>query len=871
MNTTSNDGDIRALRRQQEKSYATARNNCSNRYKNELSQTQKCQLITYKLKEDMQSFNTYALTQCGFTNEHNQLQFLWNYVLKEKSPSPIPRNESNSPRNTIKPTNSNSNSPKNTNNRSNPFSQPIQHQDAITRQRLENKYNNELCMTQRSTLIHYKMNLKQNDFNQFAINQCGFENNAVHLEYLWYYVLNPYSNCNQGLQSDNTDNSTINTMSTITSNITMSVPTQANTTNVPNKNAFGPSPPSSITPMTPITSIPTISETKPITIVQNNENENGVLDLENMAPSERQKLLQRITANITLQQISNAVKEMSSNSGLNFHSNPNLLQSNSNSLEMSTQPRNWNHHMLSSQSPSIQEMGNINVNNRSSRSNSINSINSIHSIPNINTNTNTISNLGDNPELKLLQLSAKWKHMMSHNGNDNNSTSSNSTPNHNQAIKKGKRRGRKKKSLQNPAQNDTNTNNSSILHPTMNTVNIDANELENMPWRQKALNIIQHIINEPNSEPFRRKVDEIRDEAHGYYKIITQPMDLGTLRNYVNNKTIANPTKFVTNLMQIWTNAQKYNSAPSHHIHRVSKKLQTLSNKLVRLYWPKEYKNLYESKRKSTRKMRKRVAFVKYSDDTNNAIRVSLNCTECSNELQLNVGYHINCKSLNKEVGQTDDNISMDDNDNDNNKSKEDVEDDSDIICDECDGQISGFFYHCRHGCDIQKEGKSSKSNHKGPKYHEVHVCSLCAEKHYDSRNLVNNKDGSLAFYGLFLDLSPQSNGNAKNQIWYEAIIVYQDANRIFYDLVCSSENDKKGVTEGRIIDYETKQFEVINGSVDTVFTRGALSDDGEKIVFIDEDDPEDEDQMTLTKKQPICKNCNKKMSFFFEGYVTIN
>jgi len=81
------------------------------------------------------------------------------------------------------------------------------------------------------------------------------------------------------------------------------------------------------------------------------------------------------------------------------------------------------------------------------------------------------------------------------------------------------------------------------------------------------LKIVNLLFSDPTANWFRRPVDEERDHAFGYYRIIKHPMDLGTLKEKYCGNTIPSPTPKLIDVINwgrtIWQNAFAFNQAGS--------------------------------------------------------------------------------------------------------------------------------------------------------------------------------------------------------------------------------------------------------------------------------------------------------------------
>lgn len=127
--------------------------------------------------------------------------------------------------------------------------------------------------------------------------------------------------------------------------------------------------------------------------------------------------------------------------------------------------------------------------------------------------------------------------------------------------------------------------------------------LDTIAWVKTAELMIQNIEQDPKSRPFRYPVDEVKDQAIDYYKIISHPMDLTTLRHKLEMNDIINKQDFVYQFLMIWKNAQKYNCSSSHPVHIAAKTFEVLSMKMIQYAWKQDYRSgtLFKSFRSSER------------------------------------------------------------------------------------------------------------------------------------------------------------------------------------------------------------------------------------------------------------------------------
>ena len=73
--------------------------------------------------------------------------------------------------------------------------------------------------------------------------------------------------------------------------------------------------------------------------------------------------------------------------------------------------------------------------------------------------------------------------------------------------------------------------------------------------------------------PFYKPVDADLLDLHDYRKVIKTPMDLGTMRNKMDNRVYNTSGEFAADMRLIFTNCYKYNP-PDHEVVQMAKKLQ---------------------------------------------------------------------------------------------------------------------------------------------------------------------------------------------------------------------------------------------------------------------------------------------------------
>lgn len=92
---------------------------------------------------------------------------------------------------------------------------------------------------------------------------------------------------------------------------------------------------------------------------------------------------------------------------------------------------------------------------------------------------------------------------------------------------------------------------------------------------QKCEEVLNRIVKYRFSWPFREPVT--RDEAEDYYDVIAHPMDFQTMQNKCSCGSYRSVQEFLTDMKQVFTNAELYNCRGSHVLHCMVKTEQCLA------------------------------------------------------------------------------------------------------------------------------------------------------------------------------------------------------------------------------------------------------------------------------------------------------
>ncbi|KAF5191962.1 Transcription factor gte12, partial [Thalictrum thalictroides] len=91
----------------------------------------------------------------------------------------------------------------------------------------------------------------------------------------------------------------------------------------------------------------------------------------------------------------------------------------------------------------------------------------------------------------------------------------------------------------------------------------------------QCLALLKKLINDKNGWGFRNPVDPIAMNIPDYFKIISEPMDLGTIKSKLEKKLYTKTEEFAADVRLTFNNAMLYNP-PANYFHVVAKELSNL-------------------------------------------------------------------------------------------------------------------------------------------------------------------------------------------------------------------------------------------------------------------------------------------------------
>lgn len=95
---------------------------------------------------------------------------------------------------------------------------------------------------------------------------------------------------------------------------------------------------------------------------------------------------------------------------------------------------------------------------------------------------------------------------------------------------------------------------------------------------RKCLDILRHVTSNPIAQPFLQPVDPIALNIPHYTKVITNPMDLGTVKANLESGVYKDPLEFAGHVRLTFSNAMLFNRA-EHSVHMWARKLSEIFEK----------------------------------------------------------------------------------------------------------------------------------------------------------------------------------------------------------------------------------------------------------------------------------------------------
>ncbi|CAI9787019.1 unnamed protein product [Fraxinus pennsylvanica] len=101
-------------------------------------------------------------------------------------------------------------------------------------------------------------------------------------------------------------------------------------------------------------------------------------------------------------------------------------------------------------------------------------------------------------------------------------------------------------------------------------------------FKKQCRSILRSLMEHPHGFAFNQPVDPVELKIPDYFSIITEPMDLGTIKHKLEGNTYFNAVEFASDVRLTFSNAMLYNP-PGNYVHNFAKELNDFFNKRWKL------------------------------------------------------------------------------------------------------------------------------------------------------------------------------------------------------------------------------------------------------------------------------------------------
>uniref|UniRef100_A0A5B7AEQ2 Putative transcription factor GTE9 isoform X3 n=1 Tax=Davidia involucrata TaxID=16924 RepID=A0A5B7AEQ2_DAVIN len=111
---------------------------------------------------------------------------------------------------------------------------------------------------------------------------------------------------------------------------------------------------------------------------------------------------------------------------------------------------------------------------------------------------------------------------------------------------------------------------------------------------QQCSSILEKLMTHPAGWAFNQPVDPVKLEIPDYFSIISEPMDLGTIKTKLENNEYFSIEEFSADVRLTFSNAMLYNPS-ANNVHRMAKQLDKIFNtrwKFLEAKWKRESTNV---------------------------------------------------------------------------------------------------------------------------------------------------------------------------------------------------------------------------------------------------------------------------------------
>ncbi|OHT00240.1 Bromodomain containing protein [Tritrichomonas foetus] len=93
---------------------------------------------------------------------------------------------------------------------------------------------------------------------------------------------------------------------------------------------------------------------------------------------------------------------------------------------------------------------------------------------------------------------------------------------------------------------------------------------------------IEKIMKHPLSNMYLTPVDPKRDQVENYFKIISEPMDLGIIKRRLDSGEYKNTEEFKYDVNLVWTNSMTYLKKKTNLLYQVAAHMKEKCDKLLK-------------------------------------------------------------------------------------------------------------------------------------------------------------------------------------------------------------------------------------------------------------------------------------------------
>lgn len=94
--------------------------------------------------------------------------------------------------------------------------------------------------------------------------------------------------------------------------------------------------------------------------------------------------------------------------------------------------------------------------------------------------------------------------------------------------------------------------------------------------------VTKKLYEHPLAKAFIHPVNPELDRAFDYFKYVSHPMDLGTIKKKLDNAEYPNSTEWMSDIKLVWDNAKTYNNDKKSILNRAADRLSKKCNEIFK-------------------------------------------------------------------------------------------------------------------------------------------------------------------------------------------------------------------------------------------------------------------------------------------------